>query len=183
MRIGRSKGGMRGGSGGRKGSGYNAFTYDELEAFKKQVEQLTEKDHEEIMKKAIRTVAARFLREAVKRTPVGNYNDGRVGGTLRRGWTTGDQKTAMYSALFGGSTDYNGTLDNIKVEKHGNKYVVEIVNNVEYASYVNYGHRTRGGNGWVEGRFFMEIAAEKVEAKKDYDVEMTVLKYLKEAFG
>lgn len=33
------------------------------------------------------------------------------------------------------------------VEKRGNAYVIEIFNNTEYASFVEYGHRTRNHNG------------------------------------
>ncbi|WMJ79539.1 HK97 gp10 family phage protein [Clostridium sp. MB40-C1] len=49
------------------------------------------------------------------------------------------------------------------VEKHGNAYVVEIFNNVEYAYYVNNGHRTQNHEGWVEGRFMVEISMNEIE--------------------
>ncbi|BDR66976.1 phage protein [Clostridium tetani] len=49
------------------------------------------------------------------------------------------------------------------VEKRGNAYVVEIFNNLEYASYVEYGHRTRDHKGWVEGRFMATISMQEIE--------------------
>lgn len=49
------------------------------------------------------------------------------------------------------------------VEKRGNAYVVEIFNNIEYASFVNNGHRTRNHKGWVEGRFMIEISMNEIE--------------------
>lgn len=49
------------------------------------------------------------------------------------------------------------------VEKRGNAYVVEIFNNIEYASFVNNGHRTRNHKGWVEGRFMVEISMNEIE--------------------
>lgn len=32
---------------------------------------------------------------------------------------------------------------------------IELFNNVEYAPFVENGHRTRGGGGWVSGQFFL----------------------------
>ncbi|RXM70854.1 HK97 gp10 family phage protein [Clostridium tetani] len=49
------------------------------------------------------------------------------------------------------------------VEKRGNAYVVEIFNNLEYALFVNNGHRTRDHKGWVEGRFMVEISMNEIE--------------------
>lgn len=49
------------------------------------------------------------------------------------------------------------------VEKRGNAYVVEIFNNIEYASFVEYGHRTKNHKGWVEGRFMATISMQEIE--------------------
>lgn len=49
------------------------------------------------------------------------------------------------------------------VEKRGNAYVIEIFNNTEYASFVEYGHRTRNHNGWIEGRFMATISMQEIE--------------------
>lgn len=49
------------------------------------------------------------------------------------------------------------------VEKRGNAYIVEIFNNLEYASYVEYGHRTRDHTAWVEGRFMATISMREIE--------------------
>lgn len=67
---------------------------------------------DDLMQQASKELAARLLRKVIKRTPVGQYNDGRVGGTLRRGWNV--------------NKDF-------KVQKVGSNYVIEIVNPVEYA--------------------------------------------------
>ena len=50
-------------------------------------------------------------------------------------------------------------IDDIK--KKGSVYEIEISNDVEYASYVEYGHRiVRGGNtlGWKDGVFMLTIS-------------------------
>lgn len=49
------------------------------------------------------------------------------------------------------------------VEKRGNAYVVEIINPLEYASFVEFGHRTRNHKGWVEGRFMATISMQEIE--------------------
>src|SRR5690606_7309566 len=60
------------------------------------------------------------------------------------------------------------------VERHGNAYVVEIINNTEYASFVEYGHRQEVGRyvpaigkrlkkPWVEGRFMATISMQEIE--------------------
>lgn len=47
---------------------------------------------------------------------------------------------------------------------------INLINNTEYASFVEYGHRTVSG-GWVEGVFMAKISIEEVKAQfeKMYD--------------
>lgn len=40
---------------------------------------------------------------------------------------------------------------------------VKLANHVEYAYFVENGHRTRGGNGWVPGQFFMKRSTETIQ--------------------
>ena len=98
-------------------------------------------------------LAARLLAKVVKRTPVGNYpyGSGKVGGALRRGWTSGKNQNP---SSFAG---------NIKVNHYGGVYVIEITNPVEYASYVEFGHRTRDGKGWVKGKFMLTISEQELQ--------------------
>ena len=71
-----------------------------------------DKTTDDFLTQTSKELAARLLRKVIKRTPVGTYTDGRVGGTLRRGWNV--------------NKDF-------KVQKVGSNYVIEIVNPVEYA--------------------------------------------------
>ena len=41
-------------------------------------------------------------------------------------------------------------------------YYIEVYNNVEYAEPVEYGHRTRGGRGFVPGKHMMELSLEEL---------------------
>ena len=50
----------------------------------------------------------------------------------------------------------------------GSSYVagswqVKLANHVEYAYFVENGHRTKGGNGWVPGQFFMKSSTETIK--------------------
>ena len=134
-------------------------------------------------------LAARLLAKVIKRTPTGQYEEGsgKIGGTLRRGWTTEatgdssfDTKQAMYNNMFGGT----GTVSksNMTVNKVGNDYVIEIINPVEYASYVEFGHRTRNHKGWVEGKFMLTISEDEIRKSAPAILEKKLEKYLKECF-
>lgn len=69
--------------------------------------------------------------------------------------------------------------------KDGTNYKVEISNAVEYAAFVEYGHRIVVGKvtvGWVEGQFMMTIAETEVERHMDRIVKRIVERHLKEVF-
>jgi hypothetical protein len=117
-------------------------------------------------------LAARLLAKVIKRTPVGQYpaETGKKGGTLRRGWTNGKSQAAH---------EYVGGL---QVNHTGDLYVIEIINPVEYASYVEFGHRTRDHEGWVEGRFMLTISEQEIEADAPRVLENKLKKKLGECF-
>lgn len=79
-------------------------------------------------------------------------------GTLRRGWTIGG------------------------ITHEGGYYKVEVINPVEYASYVEYGHRTAGGRGWTEGRFFLTISEQELERAAPKIIESRLKQKLGECF-
>lgn len=115
-------------------------------------------------------LAARLLAKVIKRTPVGQYpaSTGKKGGTLRRGWTAGKS-----------ATDYAQSL---KVNHFGDTYVIEIVNPTEYASYVEFGHRTRNHKGWVQGKFMLTISEQEIETAAPAILERKIKKILGECF-
>lgn len=157
--------------------------FKEFQSFQREFERAGQALQDEFLRACASELAARLLRKVMKRTPVGKYpaGSGKVGGTLRRGWTTGDEKTAMYTALFGGgeggigsqkqvfgkgsvSENAKGYANGLQIEKRGDTYVVKITNPVEYASYVEYGHRTRGGKGFVPGKLMMTLSAQEIRS-------------------
>lgn len=141
-----------------------------LEDFQKQLKKLQNPD--DFVESCAKELAARLLRMVVKRTPVGEYpkSTGKKGGTLRRGWT-GEKRSAA-----------QGYAESLKVNHFGDTYVIEIVNPVEYASYVEYGHRTASHKGWVKGQFFMTISEQELSRIAPKVLERKIKKYLGGAF-
>ena len=48
------------------------------------------------------------------------------------------------------------------ITRKGGAYYIEVYSNVEYAEPVEYGHRTRGGRGFVPGKHMMELSLEEL---------------------
>ena len=154
-----------------KNSGVNIR---ELEEFRKKIERsLGSKQIDAFIESCAKELAARLLAKVIKRTPVGQYpkSSGKMGGTLRRGWTGGKSQSA--SAYVGG----------LAIKHTGNVYIIEIINPVEYAPYVEFGHRTRGGDGWVEGKFMLTISEQEIEKDAPRILENKLKKKLGECFG
>ncbi len=156
--------------------------FSELEDFAKKVEkELGEEAIREFIESCAKELAARLLREVIQRTPVGDYSgeeytckvrkgekrthqsrkdEERCGGTLRKGWTVGE------------------------IRRNGDTYTVEIVNPVEYAPYVEYGHRTirKNGFGWAEGHFMLTISSQEIQNAAPDILEKKLQKKLSEVF-
>ena len=145
----------------------------DLENFRKKIEStLGEGQVDTFIESCAKELAARLLAKVIKRTPVGIYpkSSGKKGGTLRRGWT-GEKSQASHEYVNG-----------LTVRHFGNVYVIEIINPVEYAPYVEYGHRTKGGKGWVEGKFMLTISSEEIQADAPRVLENKLKKKLGECF-
>jgi len=160
-----------------------------LKEFQKQLEKL--QDQNAFVESCAKELAARLLRLVIKRTPVGDYSQeievtakrdsknhkrgdvykkkvnssGKTGGTLRRGWTGSKGQSAQEYA------------ESLTVHHFGDTYVIEIVNPVEYASYVEYGHRTRNHKGWVKGHFMMTISEQELQKIAPGVLENKIKKY------
>lgn len=147
--------------------------FEDLEKFKDKVKESLDSDAmDAFIQSCAKELAARLLAKVIKRTPVGQYpkGSGKVGGTLRRGWTGGKTLSA---------TTY---VQSLKVNHFADTYVIEVVNPVDYASYVEFGHRTRGGNGWVEGRFMLTISEQEIQSGARNILENKLKKKLGECF-
>lgn len=125
------------------------------------------------MEACAKELAARLLAKVIKQTPVGQYpkSKGKKGGTLRRGWTGGRSASGKAYA------------DSLAMHHFGDTYVIEIVNPVEYASYVEFGHRTRNHTGWVSGKFMLTISEQEIQNIAPKVLENKIKKLLGECFG
>lgn len=149
------------------------MNYQELQKLKDQI--LTVGDSamvDQFLTSCAKELAARLLAKVVKRTPVGSYpnESGKTGGTLRRGWTGG--KTSNATAY----------VNSLNVVRSGEDYVIEIINPTEYASYVEFGHRTANHTGWVEGKFMLSISEQEIRSSAPNILSKKLEKYLKECF-
>ena len=147
--------------------------FKELEAFRERLQKSLGKQQMTLfIESCAKELAARLLAKVIKRTPVGKYpkSSGKKGGTLRRGWTGGQSSAA------------NAYANSLVVRHFGDVYVIEVINPVEYAPYVEYGHRTRGGKGWVEGKFMLTISEQEIESAAPKILERKLKKKLGECF-
>lgn len=135
-----------------------------LKKLQEKLNKVQQSDIDEFITDCAKELAARLLREVIRKTPTGIYpkGSGKTGGTLRRGWTSKTQAEAA-GGTGKGLSNVAQFLDKIEVTHTGNVYRIEIVNPVEYASYVEYGHRTRNHKGWVPGRFMLTISEEHIQ--------------------
>lgn len=167
-----------------KGGLDTAGNFSDLRKLQQNLDRLQKTEREKLFEECIKELAQRFLAKVIKRTPVGDYSkeikvtakrnskhhkkgdvyskrvnpSGKKGGTLRRGWTIGE------------------------IKKVGDTYKVEIINSTEYASYVEFGHRTSSHKGWVPGRFMMTISQQQIELIAPSILKKKLNKYLEDAF-
>lgn len=167
-------------------SRWGSCDFSGLEKLAKSIDELAEEEIVALFEVCVKALAARLLALVIPLTPVGNYNTYRIsekgrkvlvkksakqGGTLRRGWT--------------GKIDRNSSKDyanSLTVTKKGGNYMVEIINPVEYASYVEYGHRSKNG-GWVPGKFMLTISEAKLKSASPAILEKIISRKLKEIFN
>ena len=163
-----------------------SFRFDGINRLYEQLEN-ADSVVEEFINACAKELAARLLAKVIKRTPVGDYSGesyscasgqthkgskvtGKVGGTLRRGWTAGTNQGAKSYA------------QSLQVHHFGGHYVIEITNPIEYASYVEFGHRTANHSGWVEGHFMLTISEQEVQAASPAILERRLQQKLGELF-
>ena len=49
-----------------------------------------------------------------------------------------------------------------------------VFNNVKYAQYVEYGHRTRGGKSFVDGVYMLEKSVKEIESELDKEFSIMI---------
>lgn len=152
-------------------------------------------------KACCKELAARLLGLVIPRTPVGEYKgeeytckargmperkhigavvEGKKGGTLRRGWTGSKSAGAAYA-------------QNLPIAKTGHTYTIEVINPVEYASYVESGHRQEVGRyvpaigkklkkGYVEEHYMLKFSEQDLERLAPAMLQRKLDNFLREVF-
>lgn len=148
------------------------FNFQDFEKIKNNLEKLNQEQVDLFIDACAKELATRLLAKVIKRTPVGDYpnSSGKKGGTLRRGWTGGKNSSAVAYA------------DSLTIHHFGDAYVIEIINPVEYASYVEFGHRTANHKGWVNGRFMLTISEQEIQQAAPAIIEKKLMKQMGELF-
>lgn len=154
------------------------FSMGEMEKLQKQLSKIQKEQAQRFLEACAKELAARLLRKVINRTQTGQYDDkevsfttrtgkqvkftphtGKKGGTLRRGWTSKTQEEAEN----GKKASAKEYVDSLTINHIGDMIQIEIINPVEYASYVEYGHRTANHRGWVRGQFMMTISEREIQ--------------------
>ena len=110
--------------------------------------QITNKNGEKVFRKRKGKMHTILTRSGAIHS---QYWAGYRGGTLRDGWTI------------------------LPIQKQGDAYTITVINNLEYASYVEFGHRQQPGRyvpalgkrlreSWVPGRYMLTISEQELRA-------------------
>lgn len=105
----------------------------QLKEYQKELEKI-QKNSPKFMEECCIEIAKEFLEKVIDMTPGSNTND------LKKDWKC-----------------------DFKVQRKGTDYVVTVKNDSEYASMIEYGHRT--ATGFKEGKFMMTISEQQIQKK------------------
>lgn len=156
--------------------------YRELKKLDERLEQLSEVDMDQLCRQAAQEIAKILWNKVKKRTPVGVKPTFDEPKTVKVQGASGKKQTFLtrsgaildqyWAGYRGGSLRDAWTI--LPVEKHGNTYEITVINNLDYASYVEYGHRQTPGRyvpalgkslkvSWVKGRFMLTVSEQEVK--------------------
>lgn len=119
------------------------------------------------------------------------YWAGYMGGTLRRGWTAKTEAEAQSGGNASAGATYAQSLE---VIKSGDSYQITVTNPVQYASYVEFGHRQKPGRyvpqlgkqlkkAWVPGQYMLTISEKQLQEWMPGHLEKRLEKLLMEVFN
>lgn len=188
------------------GKSWGKCDFKQLKDLQKKIEKIERMEFEKMCNKISKELAARLLAKVIKRTPVGKKPKLKGPKTEKVQGSNGKSKTFLtaegawlekyWSDYSGGQLRRAWTVDNqnLVIEKIGNMYQLMIVNNTEYASYVEYGHRQMPGRfvpalgkrlkqGWVEGQFILTKSEQELDSQAPAIVDKIVEQFLKGAFN
>lgn len=120
-----------------------------------------------LITKIAKDLTARILALTIDNTQV-------VSGRLKGGWVGQD--------VYDGSISAKQHVNTLPIVNSGRTITITIKNSVEYAVYVENGHRTPNGNGWVKGQYMLRLASIDVVDKSPKYIQKMLEKELKGVF-
>lgn len=146
------------------------FDFSQLERFKNAMQRLGQSEgYVKTCVSAMDMISQRALKHISNVTKAGRYKNGKTGGTLKKSWQV-KQATAS-----------------------GDTFSGAIYTPLEYAPYVEYGHRTRLGRGsspkykpkkngkaWVEGKKYLDTIMPRVEKEAPALLQQKMAEKLRE---
>lgn len=189
---------------------WGSCDFRELKKFQQKLEQMSKLEINKFCQDVSRELAARLLRKVIFLTKPGDYSheitviakrdgkkhkkgekytksvnpSGKLGGTLRRGWTARTEEEAKNGKGKGNKNQEEITawVNELPIKRKGNIFQIDVTNVVSYASYVEYGHRTRNHKGWVEGKYMLTISEKELNTELPKFIEKKLIELLSEVF-
>ncbi len=132
-----------------------------MKQFQKKLDKIPKQETDAFIEACSKELAARLLAKVIKRTPVGDYSkemevtakrdskhhkkgdiykkkvnpSGKLGGTLRRGWTskTHEEAAGGRGKRVPDEEEVKRFVDSLEIRREGNLLTIEIINPVNYA--------------------------------------------------
>lgn len=86
-----------------------------------------------------------------------------VGDAMKQLAVESQRKVTARTPVDTGNLRRNWSFSNMSYGAGGFSFTLE--NGTEYAPFVENGHRTRGGGGWVEGQFFLKKTVVEIQGE------------------
>lgn len=179
--------------------------FKQLQELEKRINKLAQVDFDRFCRETANEIANRLMAKAKKRTPVGvvpqDLYDKKnetvtVTGASGKKRKFASRESSIYQQYWAGYTGGNlrRSWTILPIEKHGNNYVVTLLNSAEYASYVEFGHRQQPGRyvpalgkslkkSWTPGKFMLTISEQELETQLPGLLEQKLNALLKEVFN
>lgn len=186
------------------GKRWGRADFQALKDLEQRLAKLEQTDFDRFCRETANEIANLLIAKVKKRTPVGVVPDDIYDNKKTKVTVTGasgkkrkflSREAAIYQQYWAGYTGGNlrRSWTILPIEKQGNAYIVTLVNNAEYASYVEFGHRQQRGRyvpalgkslkkGWVKGRFMLTVSEEELEAQLPSLLEQKLRVLLKGVF-
>lgn len=69
------------------------------------------------------------------------------------------------------------------VQKQGEMYYTIVFNPLEYAPYIEYGHRTKNHHGWVQGYFMMTLSEQEIQTMSQAIITRKIERFVRRSLG